>query len=56
METFRCHQEVTEPHRSGFIQSAAALAFAGNRSQCSLVFRGEQRDVVTISLDTLVLR
>ena len=70
IKTFKCHQEVTEPDRltnsnifklfvhfhssrSGFIQSTRLTYTNGT---CSLVFRGEQRDLVLLSLDTLVLR
>ena len=52
IKTFKCHQEVTEPDRSGFLQSTR-LTYANGT--CSLVFRGEQRDVVIISMDTLIL-
>merc|ERR1719232_1221414 len=52
IKTFKCHQEVTEPDRSGFIQSTRLTYTNGT---CSLVFRGEQRDLVLLSLDTLVL-
>ena len=53
IKTFKCHQEVTEPDREGFIQSTQ-LGY-GNGT-CSLVFRGEQRDVIIINMDTLILR
>ena len=53
MKTFKCHQEVTEPDRQGFIQYTNMGYTNGT---CSIVFRGEQRDMVLINMDTLILR
>ena len=53
MKTFKCHQEVTEPDREGFIQYTNMGYTNGT---CSIVFRGEQRDMVLINMDTLILR
>ena len=53
VKTFKCHQEVTEPDRAGFIQYTNMGYTNGT---CSIVFRGEQRDMVIINMDTLILR
>ena len=53
VKTFKCHQEVTEPDREGFIQYTNMGYTNGT---CSIVFRGEQRDMVLINMDTLILR
>ena len=53
VKTFKCHQEVTEPDRRGFIQYTNMGYTNGT---CSIVFRGEQRDMVIINMDTLILR
>ena len=53
VKTFKCHQEATEPDRAGFIQYTNMGYTNGT---CSIVFRGEQRDMVIINMDTLILR
>ena len=53
VKTFKCHQEITEPDRAGFIQYTNMGYTNGT---CSIVFRGEQRDMVIINMDTLILR
>ena len=50
---FQCRDEVTDPHRSGLIQSSPV---PGSNETCSLVFRGEQRDLVMLMITTLHLR
>ena len=53
VKTFKCHQEITEPDRAGFIQYTN---MGYTNPTCSIVFRGEQRDMVIINMDTLILR
>ena len=50
---FKCHAEVAEPHHSGFIKSSEPLL---SGDTCTIVFRGEQRDLVMIKINTLHLR
>ena len=50
---FQCRSEVTEPHRSGLITSSPLLQ---TNATCSIVFRGEQRDLVMLRINKLHLR
>ena len=50
--TFKCRDEITGTHRSGFITSSHMVF---SNSTCSIVFRGEERDLVLIKINNLQL-
>ena len=50
---FQCRDEVTDPHRSSFIGSSPLQQ---SNKTCSIVFRGEQRDLVMLMITSLYLR
>ena len=50
---FQCRDEITELHRSGLMSSSLLLQ---NDDTCSIVFRGGERDLVLIRINTLQLR
>ena len=50
--TFKCRDEITGTHRSGFITSSRMVY---SNSTCSIVFRGEERDLVLIKINNLQL-
>ena len=50
---FKCRDEVTDPYRSGLIRSSDQLR---SNETCSIVFRGEQRDLLMLLITTLHLR
>ena len=52
-KVFTCRDEITEPNQSGLISSSTVVQ---NSETCSLVFTGEQRDLLMIRLNTLSLR
>ena len=52
-KTFKCRDEITGPHRSGLITSSLVQH---SNSTCSIVFRGEERDLVLIRINSLQLR
>ena len=52
-KVFTCRDEITEPVQSGLISSSTVMQ---NSEICSLVFRGEQRDLLMIRFNTLYLR
>ena len=49
---FQCRDEVTDPHRSGLIGSSPLQQ---SNETCSIVFRGEQRDLVMLMITSLHL-
>ena len=51
--TFKCRDEITGTHRSGFITSTRMVF---SNCTCSIVFRGEERDLVLIRINSLQLR
>ena len=52
-KTFACRDEVSEPHRDGLITSSQLLH---SNDTCSIVFRGEERDLVLLKINSLQLR
>ena len=50
---FQCRDEITELHRSGLMSSSLLLQ---NDDTCSIVFRGGERDLVLIRINSLQLR
>ena len=50
--SFQCRDEVTDPHRSGVVRSSL---LPHSNHTCSIVFRGEQRDLVMLRINTLHL-
>ena len=52
-KTFKCRDEITGSYRSGLITSSLAQH---SNSTCSIVFRGEERDLVLIRINSLQLR
>ena len=50
---FQCRDEITELHHSGLMSSSLLLQ---NDDTCSIVFRGGERDLVLIRINTLQLR
>jgi hypothetical protein len=50
---FACRDEVSEPHRAGLITSSQLLH---SNDTCSIVFRGEERDLVLLRINSLQLR
>ena len=52
-KTFACRDEVSEPHRGGLITSSQLLL---SNDTCSIVFRGEERDLVLLKINSLQLR
>ena len=50
---FQCRDEVTEPHRAGLIRSSHVMQ---SKDTCSIVFRGEERDLVMLRIYSLHLR
>ena len=49
----QCRDEITELHRSGLMSSSLLLQ---NYDTCSIVFRGGERDLVLIRINSLQLR
>ena len=49
-KTFACRDEVTEPHRAGLITSSQLLH---SNHTCSIVFRGEERDLTLLRINSL---
>ena len=52
-KTFACRDEVSEPHRAGLITSSQLLH---SNDTCSIVFRGEERDLVLLRINSLQLK
>ena len=52
-KTFACRDEVSEPHRAGLITSSQLLQ---SNDTCSIVFRGEERDLLLLRIKSLQLR
>ena len=52
-KTFACSDEVTEPDRAGLITSSQVLH---SNDTCSIVFRGEERDLLLLRINSLQLR
>jgi hypothetical protein len=52
-KTFACRDEASEPHRAGLITSSQLLH---SNHTCSIVFRGEERDLVLLRINSLQLR
>ena len=50
--TFMCRDEVTFPHRFGYVSSSFLHS---NKGECSIVFRAEQRDVLLMKMTRLRL-
>ena len=52
-KTFTCRDEVSEPNRAGLISSSKLLH---SNHTCSIVFRGEERDLLLLRINSLKLR
>ena len=52
-KTFTCRDEVSELHRAGLISSSPLLH---SNHTCSIVFRGEERDLLLLRINSLKLR